>query len=155
MKGWIYFLQFGRKGPIKVGKSYNPVARARDLNMTMPVELVLLGAVRSRNALREESTLHNSLRKFHVRGEWYARTAVLAKMKKLGARVKADEELLTALHGDSSTGRDVRVNLRMSTRLFDLIQKAAKQDRRSFNSMFEIIVSEWVAKHPKPNKGRP
>jgi len=38
-------------------------------------------------------------------------------------------------------------HLRLSSRLVDLIKKAAKQEQRSFNSMFEVIVSEWAAKH--------
>jgi hypothetical protein len=71
MKGWIYFLQFGQEGPIKIGRSYNPVARTQDLDAVSPVELVLLGAFQSRNTLKAERELHDSLRRSHIRGEWF------------------------------------------------------------------------------------
>lgn len=147
MKGWIYFLQFGMDGPVKVGRSYNPVARAQDLNATSPVELVLLGALRSRDMCREEHELHDRLSEFRVRGEWFDQVAVLAEMKRLAPRLKTGEALSIGLCSDpTSTGRALRVNLRLSQRLFEIIQKAAKQEQRSFNSMFEVIVTAWDAK---------
>jgi hypothetical protein len=53
--------------------------------------------------------------------------------------------------------RDRRVNLRLPNRLVTRIEAEAKTELRSLNSMFEIIVNEWVIKHPKHPKseGRP
>lgn len=42
--------------------------------------------------------------------------------------------------------RDKRVNLRLPKRLVEQVADAAKADKRSLNSMFEIIVSEWAAR---------
>ena len=42
--------------------------------------------------------------------------------------------------------RDRRVNLRLSKRLVNKVQAAAKIEMRSLNSMFEVIVSQWAAK---------
>jgi hypothetical protein len=42
--------------------------------------------------------------------------------------------------------RDRRVNLRLPSRLVNKVRVAAKHERRSLNSMFEMIVSAWAAK---------
>jgi hypothetical protein len=42
--------------------------------------------------------------------------------------------------------RDRRVNLRLSSRLVDKVEAAAKAQLRSLNSMFEVIVSKWAAR---------
>jgi predicted HicB family RNase H-like nuclease len=42
--------------------------------------------------------------------------------------------------------RDRRVNLRLSKRLVQKVEAAAKAELRSLNSMFEVIVSAWAAK---------
>lgn len=42
--------------------------------------------------------------------------------------------------------RDRRVNLRLTERLVREVEAAARVQLRSLNSMFEVIVSEWVAK---------
>jgi hypothetical protein len=109
MKGWIYFLQFGNEGPIKVGRSSDPGARAQELNVASPVELVLLGAMRTTNAVCEERTLHERLAAFYVRGEWFERAAVLAEMKRLAGRIVRRVELpvsglrMAAIRADKKT----------------------------------------------------
>jgi hypothetical protein len=45
--------------------------------------------------------------------------------------------------------RDRRVNLRLSDRLVSKVETAAKDQLRSLNSMFEVIVTEWAAKAAK------
>ncbi len=67
MKGWVYFLRFGSDGPIKVGCSTDPVARAYDLNVASPVELVLLGAMKSTSMKHEEPELHKQRAGFRIR----------------------------------------------------------------------------------------
>jgi hypothetical protein len=42
--------------------------------------------------------------------------------------------------------RDRQVNLRLTKRLVSKVEAAAEAERRSLNSMFEVIVSEWAAK---------
>jgi predicted HicB family RNase H-like nuclease len=42
--------------------------------------------------------------------------------------------------------RERRVNLRLTKRLVSKVEAAAKVERRSLNSMFEVIVSDWAAK---------
>jgi hypothetical protein len=71
VKGWIYFILFGEAGPIKVRRSSDPVARARELNVASPVDLVLLGAMKSRNMEREERELHDRLSAFRIKREWF------------------------------------------------------------------------------------
>jgi hypothetical protein len=42
--------------------------------------------------------------------------------------------------------RDKRVNLRLPHRLVNKVKSIAKLERRSLNSMFEVIVSTWASK---------
>jgi len=93
MKGWVYFLRFGADGPIKIGCSADPIGRALDLNVAAPVELVLLGALRSTNAKHEEAELHERLADCRIRGEWFEHAAVIGLMHKLRARIVAADEL--------------------------------------------------------------
>ena len=93
MKGWVYFLQFGDAGPIKIGKSSDPVARANGLNVASPVELLLLGAMKSTDAEREEREFHERLAAFRIRREWFEHNAVVAEMKKFAARITQADEL--------------------------------------------------------------
>jgi hypothetical protein len=161
MKGWIYFLQFGNDGPIKVGRSYNPEARARDLNSTSPVELILLGAMRSPNMVREERAFQDKLSGSHIRGEWFEQAAVLSETKKLGVRVKGGATLSTALRSDPTAtegGRAAHFSLRLPGHLVEAVAKAAKLDGRSLNSMFEVIITQWAmmreAAKPRARRAR-
>jgi predicted DNA binding CopG/RHH family protein len=45
--------------------------------------------------------------------------------------------------------RDRRVNLRLPSRLVNKVKKAATRERRSLNSMFEVIVDTWAIKQAK------
>lgn len=56
-------------GLVKIGRSVNPRARLRDLQVGSPVELKLLKTIRGGRA--SEIWLHLRFEAQHVRGEWF------------------------------------------------------------------------------------
>jgi hypothetical protein len=132
-KGWIYFLRFGDAGPIKVGRSSDPVSRAYDLSIASPVELVLLGALKSTDTARKEAEFHARLAKFRVRREWFEHDAVAALMKRLGSRVIAADEL-------PATGQRL-VGLRADKKALARWTRKAKAAGLSFNKWAHLVLN--------------
>lgn len=74
MSYYVYFVQAGRDGPIKIGVAWSVPQRVRELQVASWEELHVIGDVRCSNkesAFALEAALHERLRKFHMRGEWY------------------------------------------------------------------------------------
>ncbi len=93
MKSWIYFARYGEHGPIKIGRGDNPRRRVADFNVGTPAQLILLDGMLSDQAVEEEDELHDRLRAFHVRGEWYDAEIVLEEMKRLGSRLVGADQI--------------------------------------------------------------
>lgn len=66
---FVYFIQAGEGGPIKIGWAYNPSARMSELQIGNPVDLRIIGAVYGDGEL--ESELHRKFRRLKLRGEWF------------------------------------------------------------------------------------
>lgn len=66
---YVYAVQIGPDGPIKIGLSYDPRSRFAQLQSASPYELRLLGCIVG-NPLVEQ-TLHENLAAHHIRGEWF------------------------------------------------------------------------------------
>lgn len=74
-KEWVYFVQQGADGPIKIGYSKDPVARFVSLQTGSAVQHRYLGNI---PGTREtERTLHARFWGAHVRGEWFDPTPEL------------------------------------------------------------------------------
>jgi hypothetical protein len=67
--GWIYFIQWGDGGPIKIGFSDRPDERLAALSTGSPVPLRLLGQMRGNRGL--EQALHRKFEEDRVRREWF------------------------------------------------------------------------------------
>ena len=67
--GFIYFVQQGDDGPVKIGWSYDPKNRIDQLQTANPAKLCLLGSYPGSEG--DERELHKSLSKHRVRGEWF------------------------------------------------------------------------------------
>ncbi len=65
----IYFLQQGKDGPVKVGKSVDPHARIRSLQTGSSEPLRVLAFAPGDE--RRESEIHRRLKPHRIRGEWY------------------------------------------------------------------------------------
>ncbi len=69
----IYFIQQGNHlGPVKIGYSRTApgvLSRLSSLQTASPTQLTLIAVITGSEA--REAEIHDSFRKFHIRGEWY------------------------------------------------------------------------------------
>lgn len=68
-RGYVYFIQAGEGGPVKIGTALNPTTRVASLQTGHHAELRLLRTASGRRDI--EARLHERFRHIHVRGEWY------------------------------------------------------------------------------------
>jgi hypothetical protein len=66
---FIYFIQVGDAGPIKIGTSANPVGRLRNAQVNNHEQLRLLAVHRTHPHF--ERDLHQDFATDRIRGEWY------------------------------------------------------------------------------------
>lgn len=69
LDGWIYFIQVGTDGPIKIGYAGDVKRRLGELQLANPFELRLVRAVRG-NVLLERQ-IHAIYAHARLRGEWF------------------------------------------------------------------------------------
>jgi len=66
----VYFIRAGVDGPIKIGYTRYPRRRISNLQTASPVQLRLVAVIEGRRA--DEAKLHEDLRAYRIRGEWFA-----------------------------------------------------------------------------------
>lgn len=66
---FVYFVQAGEDGPIKIGVSNEPLSRMAEMQTCMPHTLRMLAFHPGTRA--EEQSLHKRLAAFRIRGEWF------------------------------------------------------------------------------------
>lgn len=76
--GWIYFIQEGFGGPIKIGFSRNPEWRIPSLQTGNSNELRLLG--KFRGTKRDEMAFHKAFLEYRIRGEWFKPILTLLRL---------------------------------------------------------------------------
>jgi hypothetical protein len=67
--GYVYFVQVGSRGDIKIGYSTNIMKRMNSLSSSMPENIKLLGYITG--DLNREKELHKMFRILNVKGEWF------------------------------------------------------------------------------------
>lgn len=78
---FVYFIQHGDDGPVKIGKAFDPSARLIELQCGNPFPLELRGVVVA--ADRTEERLHALWRGHCIRGEWFgAQDRIIALAKR-------------------------------------------------------------------------
>src|SRR4051812_30367856 len=70
---YIYFIQAGTNGPIKIGRSINPNKRMKQLQDYNPFELHLIQCLVDGN-IQKEAALHMHFASARMRGEWFRPT---------------------------------------------------------------------------------
>lgn len=70
---YIYFIQAGCTGPIKIGRSHDPYRRLDGLQTANPEKLSLLAAFPVDDKINE-SSLHCTFDHLRIRGEWFKPT---------------------------------------------------------------------------------
>jgi hypothetical protein len=66
---WVYFIQAGDDGPIKIGVSRKPKRRIESLRTASPVELRLIAVIVGGE--KEEQALHRRFSEDRTHGEWF------------------------------------------------------------------------------------
>lgn len=74
---FVYFAQPKNGGLIKIGSASRPKARIAQLQVTSPIEIVLLAIVRG--SRRQELALHEHFSKHRAHGEWFQPCSELLK----------------------------------------------------------------------------
>jgi hypothetical protein len=69
---FVYFIQSGTSGPVKIGLSKTPVQRVSKLQTGNPRELILRHVIPGDRGIEEQ--LHDRFRAARIRGEWFGRT---------------------------------------------------------------------------------
>lgn len=72
---WIYFMQRGENGPIKIGRSGDPQERLRHLQRGNPDRIRIIGAYWGFQL--EEAQLHEEFKASRIAGEWFEPTPEL------------------------------------------------------------------------------
>lgn len=67
---YIYFVQEGQDGPIKIGVAKQPADRVRQLQGANSRPLILRGV--KTGFVKDERALHKKLDAFRIRGEWFS-----------------------------------------------------------------------------------
>ncbi len=100
----IYFVQSGRKGPVKIGVTDNLVARINDLQVAHHSELFLLAS--GPGDEEKERRIHACLAEDRIRGEWFRPSArVLAAAEALR---ETETEVLVGGSVGTAGGRAIR-----------------------------------------------
>lgn len=67
----VYFVQGVDGGPIKIGRSYDPIKRMAALQSASPVQLRMLFTARCGDLDLDESALHARFAQYRLHGEWF------------------------------------------------------------------------------------
>lgn len=79
---FVYFIQQGDDGPVKIGWAWDPPGRLGELQVGNPVDLHIRRLIRG--DVRIESVVHWLCRVDRIRGEWFrASPAVVALMERV------------------------------------------------------------------------
>lgn len=70
--GFVYFVQAGTGGPIKIGYAKDVAKRVAGLQVGCPWPLILLGTIEHEDARRVEGSILGALRTYRISGEWIA-----------------------------------------------------------------------------------
>ena len=97
----IYFVQSGKKGPIKIGKSNDPHERIGSLQISSSEPLTLLGVMDG--DIKEEKNIHTKFLNYRIKGEWFKPSNNLIEFIKSNTRKilseKECEEGYCSIHG--------------------------------------------------------
>ena len=68
---YVYFIS-DQSGRVKIGSSYDPQARLKQLQTSNPEKLKMLGTIKTDNHKFLEKKLHKQYKRLRLTGEWFA-----------------------------------------------------------------------------------
>jgi hypothetical protein len=75
---YVYVIQAGHRGPIKIGKAYSVEERIKSLQTGNAAPILLCYSIEQWNALsakEAETGIHQDLKRFRLKGEWFQASA--------------------------------------------------------------------------------
>lgn len=112
---FVYFIQAGESGNIKIGISRSVISRLRKMQTDMPEKLRLHLVIAG--DLTTERNLHAELKDFRVHGEWFAPHPSVLK--------KIDDLKSLAVELPKTTGRIPKTQIEKSLRGFGFTSNSA------------------------------
>jgi len=100
--GCVYFVKHISGKPIKIGftKDETPEKRMKQLSVSFPSGIELIGSIRTENAKELELKLHEKLSGFRLEGEWFFVSVPLIKkiIRYYNAETPEERELVLIEH---------------------------------------------------------
>lgn len=69
--GYVYLARLEGTAFFKIGQTVNPVARFKELNRALPIEILIICAVATEKPSFVERALHRHFAEQRVKGEWF------------------------------------------------------------------------------------
>jgi hypothetical protein len=85
-RSYVYLVQQGYTGPIKIGLADNVCKRITELQVGNPIELLLIaviGPISRKEAEHLERSLHKKFKHKHIRGEWFKHSIDMSAIKEV------------------------------------------------------------------------
>lgn len=126
--GFVYFVQRGKRGPIKIGNARNPAARITSLQTACAEALILLGSVPG--SIEKERGIHRDLAADRLGGEWFKPNRnVRSYIRRALREHEAAETRLTAARSTLSGIAAVERALATVHRLEQVARERRRQQR--------------------------
>jgi Meiotically up-regulated gene 113 len=125
---FIYFIQHGNSGPVKIGLSNTPTRRASELQTGNPRELILRHVIPGDRGV--ESGLHERFRPARIRGEWFGRR-YLSVILTFAAGLA--DEMVQAYDGSGHAPRLTRGEVRTAAEI-EVIRRDIERLRRDVDA---------------------
>lgn len=128
---YVYFIQHGDWGPVKIGMAVDPEKRCCDLQTGNPEKLHVRVAVPGDRAL--EGELHRRFKEWHLHGEWFGGGEQSAAIIAFALGLEEDVAELTQTDGPVEWLEDARYPITAKERL-DLRYDIERLWLRHFNA---------------------
>lgn len=89
---YVYFIQHGEYGPVKIGVAVDPLQRRRELQTGNPEQLHIRAMVPGAHDL--EGQLHRRFAEWHIQGEWFGGGDWSAAILAFAAGLRDEHEVL-------------------------------------------------------------
>lgn len=105
--GFVYFIQIGKSGDIKIGYSNNIKDRMYTIQTSIPEKIRLLGYIKGDRC--KEKEIHELFKDFKIKGEWFKCNKILIDylnnvnemrlVNNMGVFLDISEENLISIYG--------------------------------------------------------
>lgn len=146
---WVYFVQEGTSGPIKIGATSNVIGRTRSLQLATWRTLNLLGACKGGRDL--ERALHARFRSHEIAGEWFHPVPDL--LGYVAEHARLPESMPRVIKGRvqklNGSRRDDTLAFRLTLSDSDALRHAAREEGVSMSELVRRLINQALAEEPQ------